>query len=76
MAGKTTDPVREALAGSQSLVGCPDWCSWAEAYPKHEHSTTSGAELVVCETYDVGNDTHHLTVLEVRHAAAPPSKGN
>lgn len=50
-----------------TLVGCPDWCSWAVSTPGHEHVTDGVAELVLLEDQGDG----FPAVLEVRHASAP-----
>lgn len=63
--------LRALIEEGQALLGCPDWCSWSVSHPRHEHSTTTGAELVIEEQYDEGNDEHVLVLLEARHGAAP-----
>lgn len=59
--------LRALISGSQSLIGCPEWCSWEVMHPDHEHLVLEGTEFVVVAVADAPNGEE---IVEVRHLSA------
>lgn len=68
----TGGALRALMLEAQTVIGCPEWCTWAISHPSHEHVVVAGAEIVTTTPIS-GKGPEE--VLEVRHLAAPLDSG-